>query len=142
MTADLLFAGHYRGPETFLGTYTFLKLYPEERWVFAESQDPAYDFPGRVAGMDWDALGKQLAQSWLDEGKTRLCWGRFTRGQDVPALNWGGEEVGRIADALELTCWSESRGEFRCMQVEVIGLGRLRPTTHEVDLVFVPDEPA
>jgi hypothetical protein len=111
-----------------------LKLYPDNRWVFAESVDPDYDFMGRIA-----ALGLDRAQSAGDliDGKARLCWGRYKRGKDVAALNWSGQVVGRLADALEDT---DSIGVP--FQVEVVGPGQLQPTTHDAVLTFVADEPA
>jgi hypothetical protein len=54
-------------------------------------------------------------------------------------LNCGNQVVGRLADALEETCGTDTWGRF---QVEVVGPGQLRPITHEVSLTFVADEQA
>lgn len=139
MAVELLFAGYYRGPETFLGTYTFLKLYPDGRWVFAESLDPAYDFPGRIAALEVELLSRVSTPGGLEDGGTGLSWGRYRRGQDVPALNWGGQIVGRLADALDEEGGTGTGGRF---QIEVVGPGQFKPATHEVTLTFVADEPA
>jgi hypothetical protein len=48
MTIEFLLGGHYQGGETFVGTYIFLKILPGQRWVFAQSFDPGYDFRGRL----------------------------------------------------------------------------------------------
>jgi hypothetical protein len=132
----LLEAGYYRGPETFLGTFTFLKPYPGGRLVFAESLDPAYDFPERVNFLGLDALSQDRPSGSIEDGRTKLSWNRFTRVTDVPALNWSGEVVGLLADALQETR-SSAEGRASRFQVEVVGPGQLRPTTHDVALIFV-----
>jgi hypothetical protein len=137
---ELLYLGYYRGPATFLDSYTFLKLYPDGRWVFAETMDPAYDFPAHMKALGFEALSRERPSGWLEDGGTNVTWGRYRRGRDIPALNWGGQVVGRLDDALEETHLSLASG-FR-FQVEVVGPGQLRPTTHEVILTFVPDQPA
>ena len=118
MSVELLYSGYYRGPSTYLDSYTFLKLYPDGRWVFAEGMDPAYDFPGRIK-----ALGVE----------------QRSREQSVGGLDDGGQVVGRLADALEETCGTDAWGRF---QVEIVGPGQLKPTTHDVILTFVADEQA
>ena len=139
MAVELLFSGYYRGPETFLGTFTFLKLYPDGRWVFAEGTDSAYDFPGRIQALDIERLRQEQPLGILEDGGTGLSWGRYRRGQDIPALNWNNEVVGCLADALEETCHTGTLGPF---QVEIVGPGQLKPTTHDVILAFVADEHA
>ncbi|MCE9525815.1 MAG: hypothetical protein K8R36_07155 [Planctomycetales bacterium] len=136
---ELLFSGYYRGPATFLDTYTFLKLYPDGRWVFAEGLDPDYDFPGRIKALGVDQVSKGEPEGGLDDGGTTLSWGRYCRGQDMPALNCNNQVVGRLADALEETCGTDTWGRF---QVEVVGPGQLKPTTHDVILTFVAEEHA
>ncbi len=133
--AELLFDGHYRGPETWLGSYTFLKLYPGERWLFAESDDPQYDFPTRIAALAIDVMA---GPGHCLDGTTRLVWGGYTRGTNVAARNSNGQVVGRLADALESTTPTESGSRF---QIEIVGPGQLRPTTHEVLLTFIPERP-
>ena len=144
MDVELLFSGYYCGPRTWLETYTFLRLFPSGRWVFASVKEPAFDFVGFVAALDLEAsFRQQPAGGWVrGAGPERLeyGWGRFTRGQDVPAYNLDGQDLGhRLADALDLTFWTEIRGEYRFAQVLVVGPGRLRPSTHDVVLSFVPD---
>ena len=141
MAAELLFSGYYRGPATFLDTFTFLKLYPDGRWVFAESLNSAYDFPARVKALGLETVSREHPSGWIEDGNTKLSWGRYRRGMDVPALNWSGQVVGRMADALEETDPS-GEGSGVPFQVEVVGPGQLCPTTHEVILTFVADEPA
>jgi hypothetical protein len=68
MAVELLFSGYYRGPATFLGTYTFLKLYPDGRYVFAESPDPAYDFPGRVEVLGLETVSGESPSGWIKDG--------------------------------------------------------------------------
>lgn len=136
---ELLFSGYYRGPATFLDSYTFLKLYPDGRWVFAESLDPAYDFPERVKDLGLEVVSRERHSGWLEDGKTGLSWGRYRRVTDLPALNWSGQVVGRLADTLEETRPSGEGSGYR-FQIEVVGPGQLRPTTHDVILTFVADE--
>ena len=139
MAVELLFAGYYRGPETFLGTYTFLRLYPDGRWVFAESLDSAYDFPGRLAALGVEQLSLAQGTGLIEDGGTGVSWGRYRRWLYVPALNWEGQVVGRLADALDEEGGTGTGGRF---QVEVVGPGQLKPTTHDVTLTFVADEQA
>lgn len=142
MEAELLFSGYYRGPRTFLDTYAFLRLYPHGLFVYAERFDSEFDFPGHVAALGLGKAGKSLPDvpEQLDDGRTYLSWGRFTRKKDVPALNWGGQCVGRLADALETTSWSPGPEEVPGQWV-IVGPGRLRSTALDGDLVFVPDDP-
>jgi hypothetical protein len=139
VAVELLFSGYYCGPATFLDSYTFLKLYPDGRWVFAEGMDSAYDFLGRIQALGVKQLSRERPLGELDDGGTKLSWGRYRRGQDVPALNWNNQVVGRLADALEETCGTDTCWRF---QVEVVGPGQLKPTTHDVILTFVADEQA
>jgi hypothetical protein len=139
VAVELLFSGYYRGPATFLDSYTFLKLYPDGRWVFAEGMDSAYDFPGRIKALRVEQLSLDQPLGGLDDGGTRVSWGCYRRGQDMPALNWSNQVVGSLADALEETCGTDTWGRF---QAEIVGPGQLKPTTHDVILTFVADEPA
>jgi hypothetical protein len=77
VAVELLFSGYYRGPATFLDSYTFLKLYPDGRRVFAESMDPAYDFPGRIKAPGIEQLSREQAPG----GSTTA--GRVPRGGDT-----------------------------------------------------------
>jgi hypothetical protein len=140
MSVELLLGGHYQGEETFLGTFTFLKLLPGERWVFAESLDPAYDFPGRVKALGIEALSLERPSGYLEDSRTKVSWSRYRRGSALSALNSSGEIVGRLADALEDLHPSTYKSSFR-FQVEVVGPGQLRPTTHDVVLSYVAEEP-
>ena len=139
MTVELLFSGYYRGPATYLDSYTFLKLYPDGRWVFAQGMDSAYDFPGRIKALGVEELSREQPEGSLDDGGTGLSWGRYRRGQDMPALNTSNQVVGHLADALEETCGTDRWGRF---QVEIVGPGQLKPTTHDVILTFVADQRA
>ena len=145
MDVELLYSGYYSGTRTYIDTYTFLRLYPSEYWVFSQAENPEFDFASFVAGLDLEAMfRRQAAGGWVQgNGSQRLdhWWGHFTRGADVPAFNWLGQEVGRLADALNLTSWLETRGEYRWGQVVIVGSGQLRPTTHDVVLSFIPDRP-
>jgi hypothetical protein len=136
MPAELLYSGYYRGPITFLDSYTFLKLYPDGRWVFAEGLDPEYDFPVRIEALDIDKLSREKVVWRLADGETRLSLGRYRRGRNIPTLNCNNQVVGQFADALEETCGTDTWGRF---QVEVVGPGQLRPTTHDVILTFVAE---
>ncbi len=140
MAAELLFSGYYRGPETFLDTYTFLRCYRGDRWVFADSEESDYDFADRLRALglagEWDQAG------WLVDGPARVCWGKYRRGTNLPALNWGGQVVGCLADALESVDWFGGQEQKYRFQVEVLGPGQLRPTIHNVVLTFVPDQDA
>jgi len=143
MEVELLFSGYYRGPQTFLDTYAFLRLYPHGLFVYAESYDPDFDFPGHIASLGLGKAGQLLPDvpEQLDDGRTYVSWGRFTRQQDVPALNWGGQCVGHLADALETTSWFRQPAEVPGQWI-IVGPGRLRSTALDGDLVFVPDNPA
>lgn len=134
MPIELLLSGYYRGPQTFLGSYTFLKILPGNRWLFAESDDPNYDFAGRIVALGLDRA--ESAGSCKDGMKTGLCWGHYRRGTNIAALNFRGQVVGQLAEALEAT--EVIKGVT--FQVKIVGAGELQPTTHNVVLTFVPDD--
>lgn len=134
---ELRFDGYYRGPETFYGSYPFLKLFEDGRWIFSDSLDPDYDFLGRMAALGVEEQSQLEDKGRVKEEENEFFWGRYQRLQNVPALTFAGEEMNTLADVLQ-SITPDSPSGYRT-QVEVVGPGQLRPTTDTGVMTFVPD---
>ena len=133
-------AGYYHTAQSPFDLAGFLKFYPDGYWVSQDSFDFEFDFPKYVESLDVAALKQRHPEGVClrDEqvGKTlfRSACGCYKRVADIPMIAVDGREVGRIPDALVLTC-----GDSLWAEIEIIGDGRLDFGMMMAQYEFVPD---
>jgi hypothetical protein len=137
---DFPTAGYYHTVQSPFDLAGFLKFYPDGFWVYQDSFDFEFDFPKYVESLDVDSLkqrypdGTCLRDEQLGKSSFRSSCGRYKRVADLPMIAVDGREVGRMPDALVLTCGSSVSAE-----IEIIGNGRLENGILMAQYEFVPD---
>jgi hypothetical protein len=140
---ELLLDGYYRAGPSFVDTYLFFRFYADGFWIFQDSSEWSFDFPGFVISADVESVKRRFPDGHClkaEKGGYRYRCGRFTRQANAPVISYGGHEVCRLPDALVLTSWTEDQGKIAFGEMQVKGPGRLRAILYDdLDCVFVPD---
>lgn len=133
-------AGYYHTVQSPFDLAGFLKFYPDGYWIYQDSYDFDFDFPKYVESLDVAFLKQRYPEGIClrneQVGKTlfRSSCGCYKRVADIPMIAVDGREVGRMPEALVLTCdgslWAE---------IEIIGDGRLEHGILMAQYEFVPD---
>jgi hypothetical protein len=133
-------AGYYYTVQSPFDLAGFLKFYDDGFWIYQDSFDFEFDFPNYVESLDVASLkrrypdGTCLRDEQVGNSLFRSSCGRYKRVSDIPMIAVDGREVGRMPDALVLTCGGSVSAE-----IEIIGDGRLENGILIAQYEFIPD---